>query len=120
MSTPPPMNSKINLFKSASHIIHNSPNKEPFKGMLGKAIVQSINAALIALQEKVDRKPVRVQGAMLLKSGDFHINMDNCLMKNWLVEDKHVWLTISHKDFEMAQTKHPVLFNYVPADSGKS
>ncbi|KAG0144601.1 hypothetical protein CROQUDRAFT_708817 [Cronartium quercuum f. sp. fusiforme G11] len=37
-------------------------------------------------------------------------------MKSWLIQNKHVWLMIAHKDFEMTQTKYPVIFNYVPAD----
>ncbi|KAG0145861.1 hypothetical protein CROQUDRAFT_45179 [Cronartium quercuum f. sp. fusiforme G11] len=102
MPAPSPMNAEINLFKSASPIIHKSPNKEPFKGMLSKSIVQSINAALITLQAKVDGKLVRVQSATLLKSGDIHINTDNHLMKNWLVEKKHVQSMMAHKDFETA------------------
>ncbi|KAG0148185.1 hypothetical protein CROQUDRAFT_419180 [Cronartium quercuum f. sp. fusiforme G11] len=37
-------------------------------------------------------------------------------MKNWLVENKHVWSRMAHKGFEVAQTKYLVIFNYVLAD----
>lgn len=37
-------------------------------------------------------------------------------MKQWLLDNKHVWTKLAHTDFITSQTRYPILFNYVPAD----
>ncbi|KAG0144602.1 hypothetical protein CROQUDRAFT_659801 [Cronartium quercuum f. sp. fusiforme G11] len=53
MPAQPPLNAEVNLFKSVSLIIHKSPNKEPFKGISSKPIVQSINVSNLLLSGKL-------------------------------------------------------------------
>lgn len=56
------------------------------------------------------------RSASILKSGDVLMNMDNRLMKKWLLEHKHIWTRLAHEDPINSQTQYLVLFNYVPAE----
>lgn len=116
MPSPPPKNVDINKFKAATLIIHKSPGSEPFKGMKSSEIVHRVNTALSSINATVQGSQVKIRGASILPSGDVLMNMDNRLMKTWLLDNKHVWTKLAHNDFETPQTRYPVLFNYVPAD----
>lgn len=113
---PPPKNVKINKFKAATLIIHKTPGSEPFKGMKSAEIVLRINNALSSVNATVNGSPVKIRGASILPSGDVLMNMDNRLMKNWLLDNKHTWTKLAHSEFITAQTRYPVLFNFAPAD----
>lgn len=106
----------INKFKAATLIIHKTPGSEPFKGMKSSEIVLRINNALTSVNAKVNDNPVKIRGASILPSGDILMNMDNRLMKSWLLDNKHLWTRLAHEDFVTSQTRYPVLFNYAPAD----
>lgn len=113
---PPPKNADINRFKAATLIIHKTPGLEPFKGLKNTEIVQRINNTLRSVEAKVNGLPVAIRSASILKSGDVLMNMDNRFMKQWLLDNKHVWTKLAHSDFITSQTRYPILFNYVPAD----
>lgn len=113
---PPPKNADINKFKAATLIIHKTPGLEPFKGLKNTEIVQCINDALRSVDAKTNGSPVLIRSASILKSGDVLMNMDNRFMKQWLLDHKHVWTKLAHKEFITSQTRYPILFNYVPAD----
>lgn len=114
--SPPPKNAVINKFKAATLIIHKTPGSEPFKGMKSSEIVLRINNALSSIDATVNGTPVKIRGASILPSGDILMNMDNRLMKSWLLDNKHIWTKLAHNDFITSQTRYPVLFNFAPAD----
>ncbi|KAG0152402.1 hypothetical protein CROQUDRAFT_35185, partial [Cronartium quercuum f. sp. fusiforme G11] len=74
-----------------------------------KELTCRINAALLAINVKLGESPIQVKGASRPPSGDHLIHAYNRIAARWILEDRHRWMEIVHKDFTTLRPTFTVL-----------
>ncbi|KAG0139134.1 hypothetical protein CROQUDRAFT_102097 [Cronartium quercuum f. sp. fusiforme G11] len=77
MPPKPPTNKEINEFKSAKVVIRVPTDKDPCANLEPKELTCRINAALLAINVKLEDTPIQVKGPSRLPSGNLLIHTYN-------------------------------------------
>lgn len=118
--SPPPPPKVINSYKP-SHVIIRKPDdkaKMPFKGCTSADIVEEVSKALKKIDAKIDDQPIVVKAAQLLPSGNIKLYTPTRREANWLLNQRHLWLSLADPDLVTQPPKYPVILHSVPSNIG--